>query len=101
MYNINRRNTNFTPIKIIWYNLTGEVANVSNLKLENDIEKLLDILPQKIRQCLNPQMLEDAIEIVLDLGRVPEIRNSGGNITYLDTELVNDSDIIYITSRVQ
>ena len=74
---------------------------MSNLKLENDIEKLLEILPQKIRQCVNPEMLEDAIEIVLDLGRVPEIRNSDGTIKYLDTELVNDSDLIYITSRVQ
>lgn len=74
---------------------------MSNLKLENDIEKLLEILPQKIRQCVNPEMLEDAIEIVLDLGRVPEIRNSDGTIKYLDTDLVDDSDLIYITSRVQ
>lgn len=74
---------------------------MSNLQLQNDIEKLLEILPQKVRQSLSSQMLDDAIEIVLDLGRVPEIRNSDGGITYLETDLVDDSDIIYITSRVQ
>ena len=74
---------------------------MSNLQLQNDIEKLLEILPDKINRCVEPTMLDDAIEIVLDLGRVPEIRHSDGSIVYLQTDLVNDSDIEYITSRVQ
>lgn len=74
---------------------------MSNLQLQNDIEKLLEILPDKINRCVEPSMLDDAIEIVLDLGRVPEIRHSDGSIVYLQTDLVNDSDIEYITSRVQ
>lgn len=74
---------------------------MSNLQLQNDIEKLLEILPDKINRCVEPAMLDDAIEIVLDLGRVPEIRHSDGSIVYLQTDLVNDSDIEYITSRVQ
>ena len=74
---------------------------MSNLQLQNDIEKLLEILPDKINRCVEPAMLDDAIEFVLDLGRVPEIRHSDGSIVYLQTELVNNSDIEYITSRVQ
>ncbi len=74
---------------------------MSSLHLENDIEKLLEILPEKIKHSMNEQMLQDAIEIVLDLGRVPEIRHSNGSIQYLETDIVEDKDIEYITSRVQ
>lgn len=74
---------------------------MSNLQLQNDIEKLLAILPEKINKCVSAQMLDDAIEIVVDLGRVPEVRNSDGTIIYLDTDIVNEDDIKYITSRVQ
>lgn len=74
---------------------------MANLQSQNDIEKLLEILPEKINKCLNPQMLDDAIEIVLDLGRVPELRNSDGTIVYLETDIVDEKDIEYITSRVQ
>ena len=74
---------------------------MTNLHLENDIEKLLEILPEKIKNSVDSQMLEDAIEIVLDLGRVPEVRHSNGSIQYLETDVVEDKDIEYITSRVQ
>ncbi|MDY6383169.1 MAG: R3H domain-containing nucleic acid-binding protein [Cyanobacteriota bacterium] len=73
---------------------------MSNLKSENDIEKLLEILPAKVNQKVSPQMLDDAIEFVLDLGRVPEIRYSDGHIDYLDTPPVTDEDIEHITSRI-
>ena len=88
----------FQKIGIIFYR---KVANMSNLQLQNDIEKLLAILPEKINKCVSAQMLDDAIEIVVDLGRVPEVRNSDGTIIYLDTDVVNEDDIKYITSRVQ
>lgn len=74
---------------------------MTNLHLENDIEKLLEILPERIKNSVDSQMLEDAIEIVLDLGRVPEVRHSNGSIQYLETDVVEDKDIEYITSRVQ
>lgn len=73
---------------------------MSSLKSENDIEKLLEILPEKVNQKVSPSMLDDAIEFVLDLGRVPEIRYSDGHIEYLDVEPVTDNDIEYITSRI-
>jgi len=45
--------------------------------------------------------MEDVIEIVLDIGRTPEIRHSGGKIEYLDCNTVTDEDISFITSHVQ
>ena len=74
---------------------------MSNLQSQNDIDKLLKILPEKISKCVDSKTLDDAIEIVLDLGRVPEIRNSDGTILYLDTNEVEEKDIEFITSNVQ
>ena len=45
--------------------------------------------------------MEDVIEIVLDIGRTPEIRHAGGKIEYLGSEFVTEDDINYITSRIQ
>jgi len=45
--------------------------------------------------------MDDVIEIVLDIGRIPEIRHADGKIEYLDTSNVEYNDIEYITSRVQ
>ncbi len=45
--------------------------------------------------------MEDVIEIVLDIGRIPEIRHSGGKIEKIGLELINDEDISYVTSHLQ
>lgn len=74
---------------------------MSNLQYHNDLEKLVEILPEKIRGQLDYPKMEDAIEIVLDIGRVPEVRHADGKIEYLGTNIVNLEDIEYITSRVQ
>ncbi len=73
---------------------------MSNLQFENDLEKFVEILPQRIRQCISYERMDDAIEIVLDLGRVPEIRHSDGKIEYLEADIVNDSDLEFITERI-
>lgn len=73
----------------------------NNLQFQNDIEKLIEILPPKIKDTLDTEKMADVIEIVLDLGRTPEIRHSDGVIEYLPADIVNDEDIKYITDRVQ
>ena len=55
---------------------------MSNLQFQNDLEKLVEILPQRIRQHLSYEKMEDVIEIVLDIGRPPEIRHADGKIEY-------------------
>lgn len=73
---------------------------MSNLQFQNDLDKLVDILPERIRHCISYENMDDAIEIVLDLGRVPEIRHSDGVIEYLDTTEVLAYDLEYITTRI-
>ena len=44
---------------------------------------------------------DDVIEIVLDIGRVPEVRHAGGKIEKLNCDFVNDEDISFVTSHLQ
>lgn len=74
---------------------------MSNLQFQNDLEKLTEILPDRIRQHISYVNMQDVIEIVLDIGRQPEIRHSNGKIEYIDVSNVDYDDISYITSRVQ
>ena len=73
----------------------------NNIQLQNDLEKLMAIMPQKVVSNLSIERLEDVIEIVLDIGRSPEIRHAGGKIEKLGTEGVTDEDISFITSHLQ
>ncbi len=72
-----------------------------NLQLQNDIERLLSIMPQKVVSNLSTDRLEDVIEIVLDIGRTAEIRHSGGRIEKLGEEFINEDDINFVTSHLQ
>ncbi len=73
----------------------------TNLQFQNDLDKLVTILPPKLRAHLDYGKMHDVIEIVLDIGRVPEIRHAGGLIEYIECGLVEDEDIVHITSRIQ
>ncbi len=72
-----------------------------NIQLQNDLEKLLVIMPQKVTSNLSVEELSDVIEIVLDIGRPPEIRHSGGKIDKLGSEGVTEDDINFVTSHLQ
>ena len=74
---------------------------MSNLQFENDLDKLMDVLPDKVRKHINYEKMEDVIEIVLDLGRTPEIRHAGGRIEYFGCCAVTDEDLEYTISRIQ
>jgi len=45
-------------------------------------------------------MMDDVIEIVLDIGRQPEIRHSDGKIDKLDTGEITQEDIDAVTSKI-
>ncbi len=74
---------------------------MTDIKFQNDLEKLIEILPEKVRKHITYEAMNDVIEIVLDIGRVPEIRHSSGRIEYLGKNEVTDDDIAYITQRIQ
>jgi len=59
------------------------------------------IMPRKVTSNLKIEDLEDVIEVVLDIGRPPEIRHSGGRIEKLGSENVTDEDIEFVTSHLQ
>ena len=44
---------------------------MTDLQFQNDLEKLIAILPEKVRKYITYESLQDVIEIVLDIGRVP------------------------------
>ncbi len=66
----------------------------------DDLGKLLDVLPASIRQRLeqHPQ-LDQLVEVVLDLGRRPEARFPGF-ADYLSEEVVTRADLDLVISRV-
>ena len=73
---------------------------MNKVQFHSDLDRLIEILPPKITKCLSHETL-DVIELVLDLGRQPEIRRAGGSIDYLGDEVIVDEDIRFITERVQ
>ena len=74
---------------------------MSHLQFQNDLDRLIQILPEKVRKHICYGQMDDVIEIVLDIGRTPEVRHSGGRIEYLGSDTVNDEDISFITDRIQ
>lgn len=73
---------------------------MNKVQFHSDLDRLIEILPPKITKCLSHETLDDVIELVLDLGRQPEIRHADGNIDYLGEDTIVDEDIKYITDRV-
>ena len=73
---------------------------MNNLQFQNDVNRLLAVLPDKIRSHVTYSMMDDVIEIVLDIGRQPEIRHSDGKIDKLDTGEITQEDIDAVTSKI-
>jgi stage III sporulation protein SpoIIIAA len=66
----------------------------------DDLDALLDILPLHIREPLYQQPdHSELIEVILDLGRLPEARFPHRELV-LNSSEVNQSDIDYVVSRI-
>ena len=78
-----------------------KAEKMSNLQFQNDLERLIEVVPAKVKQHVDYKKMEDVIEIVLDIGRAPEIRHANGGIEYLGTDIVTYEDIKYVTDRIQ
>ena len=67
----------------------------------SDLQALLQILPEPIRQALEQDNKNDGLlEIILDLGRVPEARFLGREAILSDQE-VTRQDIEHVVSKHQ
>lgn len=73
---------------------------MSEVQFHSDLNKLIEILPPKIKRNLQENLLEDAIEIVLDIGRLPEIRYGNGQTIFLGKETVASEELEFIVKQV-
>lgn len=64
------------------------------------LQLLLNVLPQRIQDALSRMDLQEMIEIVLDLGRVPEARFADGTIVDLGDTLVTEVEIRHVVNQV-
>lgn len=78
----------------------GEGENVDEDQFGDELGRLLDLLPGRLRQKLaSHQELQELIEIVMDLGRMPLARFPSGDFV-LSYEPITFQDIQYATSKV-
>lgn len=73
---------------------------MDNTQFYDDLKELIELLPPRIAWNLREKNLDDITEIVLDLGRYPEIRHLDGKIEYIEKENVKQEDINYLTGRI-
>ena len=75
-------------------------ADMTALQITDDLEVLLAILPDRIREALEAaNRSADLIEIVMDLGRLPEARFTKGEM-YLDKTEVTQEDLQMVIERI-
>ncbi len=65
---------------------------MSNMEFQNDLDKLLAVMPPKVISFITHESLNDVIEIVLDIGRLPEVRHSGGKIETLGSGYITHTE---------
>lgn len=73
---------------------------MDKIQFHNDLNRLIEILPPKITKFLHKENLDDVIELVLDLGRVGEIRHADGKVDFLGQDYIEENDLSYITSKI-
>ncbi len=73
---------------------------VETTRITDDLDALLAVLPPDIAQALREaNKADDLLEIVMDLGRVPEARYTDGEYRLSDREITQE-DIEYVVSRI-
>jgi stage III sporulation protein SpoIIIAA len=67
----------------------------------NDLGQLIEVLPPRIKETLQQDLTSpnDLLEIILDLGRLPEARYRAHERFLSDTE-ITEEDIEFVTSRI-
>ncbi len=80
--------------------LDQEFPPVPERIVTDDLDLLLHALPPEIADALRPEERRvDLLEIVMDLGRLPEARYPGREIV-LSLNEVSEADLDYVTSRI-
>lgn len=80
---------------------TTNQSDMNTLQITDDLDLLLAILPQRIRHALEQvNRSSDLIEVILDLGRLPEARFTQGELYLSDSE-VTAEDLDTVIERIQ
>lgn len=73
---------------------------MSTLQIADDLELLLDILPDRVRKALEQtNRPSELVEVVMDLGRLPEARFTDGEIYLSELETTFD-DLKMVTENI-
>ena len=71
------------------------------VQFHSDLTKLIEVLPPKITKNIpDKSKLYDVIELVLDYGRLPEIRHGNHTVEYLGDDLIDREDLDYIVTHI-
>ena len=82
------------------YPTTGIKTDMTTLQITDDLDLLLAVLPDRIRTALEESDRQsDLLEIVMDLGRLPEARFTVGEMV-LSTNEITPVDLQMIVDRV-
>jgi len=75
-------------------------APISPQRITDDLDRLLEVLPDPVREALAPpEAREQLLEVVLDLGRVPEARYPGRAVNLGDA-VVERSDLAAVVEQL-
>jgi stage III sporulation protein SpoIIIAA len=79
---------------------TGKNTDMTTLQITDDLDLLLTVLPDRIRAALvASDRQSDLLEIVMDLGRLPEARFTAGEMV-LSTDEITPVDLQMVVDRV-
>lgn len=80
--------------------MTGKKTDMTTLQITDDLDLLLAVLPDRIRVALEESDRQsDLLEIVMDLGRLPEARFTVGEMV-LSTDEISQDDLQMVVERV-
>lgn len=80
---------------------TTNQSDMNTLQITDDLDLLLAILPQRIREALEQvNRSSDLIEVIMDLGRLPEARFTQGELYLSDSEVTTE-DLETVIERIQ
>ena len=79
---------------------SAAAVTVSQERITDDLERLLILLPERLQQALAPPgAQQDLLEVVLDLGRLPEARYPDRSVD-LDSEPVSGAELAEVIDRL-
>ena len=80
--------------------MANNLVRIDEWQADHDeLDALLTVLPPTVRNALEQERREGLLEIVLDLGRLPEARFLDHDV-YLDSDEVTEEDLQYVIARI-